>query len=60
MASSLIWPGWVKTRCSFVTIPMLGVYPSLQVLLMQLIVLAAVVGGFAWNHLTARQTASTA
>ncbi|MGH8454039.1 MAG: FTR1 family protein, partial [Nevskiales bacterium] len=41
----------------FVSIPMLGVYPTLQVLLMQISVLALVLGGFAWNHLSARRAA---
>lgn len=39
----------------FVTIPMLGIYPTLQVLLMQLAVLALVIGVFAWNHISARR-----
>lgn len=39
----------------FVTIPMLGVYPTLQVLLMQVAVLTLVLGGFAWNHFSARR-----
>ena len=39
----------------FVTIPMLGIYPTLQVLIMQIAVLALVLGGFAWNHLSARK-----
>lgn len=42
----------------FVSIPMLGVYPTLQVLLMQFAVLALVLGGFAWNHLSARRAAT--
>jgi high-affinity iron transporter len=38
----------------FVSIPMLGIYPTWQVLLMQLAVLALVVGGFAWNRFSAK------
>lgn len=40
---------------NFPSIPMLGIYPTLQVLLMQLAVLALVLGGFAWNHLSAQR-----
>lgn len=39
----------------FVSIPVLGIYPTLQVLLMQAVVLALVLGGFAWNHLSLRR-----
>lgn len=39
----------------FVTIPMLGIYPTLQVLMMQLVVLVLVLGAFAWNHFSARR-----
>jgi high-affinity iron transporter len=42
----------------FVSIPMLGVYPTLQVLLMQIGVLVLVLAGFAWNHLSARRAAA--
>ena len=40
----------------FVSIPMLGVYPTLQVLLLQASVLALVLLGFAWNHFSLRRT----
>ncbi len=39
----------------FVSVPMLGIYPSLQVLLFQTLVLMIVLGGFAWNHLTVKR-----
>ena len=42
----------------FVSIPMLGVYPSLQPLLLQACVLALVLGGFAWNHLSVKRVAA--
>ena len=44
----------------FVSIPMLGIYPSLQVVLLQSSVLAVVLAGFAWNHLSVRRTAAEA
>lgn len=39
---------------NFVSIPILGIYPTLQVLLLQLGVLMLVMSGFAWNHRAAR------
>jgi high-affinity iron transporter len=39
----------------FVSIPLLGVYPNAEGLLLQAAVLAAVLAGFAWNHFTARK-----
>jgi high-affinity iron transporter len=41
----------------FVTIPMLGIYPTLQVLMMQLAVLLLVLGGIGWNHWGGRSQA---
>jgi high-affinity iron transporter len=41
----------------FVTIPMLGIYPTMQVLMMQFAVLALVLGGFGWNHWSGRAQA---
>ncbi len=40
----------------FISVPMLGIYPSLQVLLLQTLVLSIVLGGFAWNHLSVKRT----
>ena len=42
---------------TFVRIPLLGIYPNQQGLLLQALVLSAVLGGFAWNHLQARRSA---
>lgn len=44
----------------FVSIPMLGIYPTLQVLSLQGLVLTLVLGGFAWNHFSGRRTAAEA
>jgi high-affinity iron transporter len=38
----------------FVRVPLLGIYPNLQGLALQSLVLALVLAGFGWNHLRAR------
>ena len=43
---------------TFVRIPLLGIYPNQQGLLLQALVLSAVLGGFGWNHLQARRGVS--
>lgn len=42
----------------FISVPMLGIYPSLQVLLLQTLVLSVVILGFAWNHLSLKRAAT--
>jgi high-affinity iron transporter len=42
----------------FVKIAALGVYPTLQGVALQLLVLVMVLGGFAWNHVSAKRAAS--
>jgi high-affinity iron transporter len=44
----------------FVRIPVLGIYPNAQGLILQLLVLSLVLGGFAWNHLQARRSPTQA
>lgn len=49
--------GWLSAQSvAFVRVPLLGIYPNLQGLAMQALVLALVLGGFAWNHVSAGRT----
>ncbi len=46
--------GWLAAQnVSFIRVPLLGIYPNLQGLVTQALVLALVLGGFAWNHVSA-------
>lgn len=40
-------------------VPALGIYPSVQVLAVQAVVLALVIAGFTWNHLSAKRIPTT-
>ncbi len=50
--------GWLTAQSvAFIRVPLLGIYPNLQSLALQAVVLSLVLGGFAWNHLSARRAA---
>jgi high-affinity iron transporter len=40
-------------------IPMLGIYPTAQGLIVQLVTLAILIAGFAWNERESRRLAAT-
>lgn len=50
--------GWLSVQpVAFIRVPLLGIYPNLQGLLLQAATLTLVLAGFSWNHFSARQHA---